>query len=122
MFLITTRKVHNTYKKTEYREVRHKKRRQNLWKNLWILCITYPGKLEKRGICRRKQNKNVEKNRIKLIKKSCKKYQNCVTSFKYLQISGNYAGKMEHCGETLCLGKSDKISSTLPSYIVIAAF
>ena len=81
-----------------------------------------PWKVRKTGNLSKEAEQKCRKNRIKLIKKSCKKYQNCVTSFKYLQNSGNYAGKMEHCGETLCLGKSGKFPSTLSFYIVIASF
>lgn len=56
-----TIKVHKPYIKTENNEFRQIKPLKNLWKNLWILCITCTGKLEKRGNRRIREKKKVEK-------------------------------------------------------------
>lgn len=55
-FWVMTRNVRSSHKKPEKYEVRQEKHSQNLWKSLWILCITYRRKLEKPGNCRIMQN------------------------------------------------------------------
>ena len=56
-----TKNVRNFYIMTANCKFRQEKHVRKLWKNLWIVCITYQEKLEKPELRRNKRKKKEEK-------------------------------------------------------------